>query len=230
MPISASDISLRACPAGRLSGPISGIVFDAGDVLYDATVWRRWLLQLLARLGVHSTYRCFWHVWDQEYLAEVHRGRRDFCEAFRQFLLAVGLTDGQIDEVERACQGRRNECGPDVRLLPGVRSTLTRLGATGIPMVVLSDSELTGAELLDRLECLGLKNVFVDVVSSLDLGQTKPAAACYSAALERIRIAPEHAVFVGHDAAVTGQGRQPIRRDPPKLSITLVNEPGTGKC
>lgn len=31
-----------------------GLLFDMGDVLYDATVWRRWLLQLLHKMGLHT--------------------------------------------------------------------------------------------------------------------------------------------------------------------------------
>ena len=199
MPISASCVSLRACPAGQLRGPIAGLVFDAGDVLYDATVWRRWLLQLLARLGMHTNYRCFYHVWDHEYLLDVHRGRRDFCDAFRQFLLAVGLSSAQIDEVERACHGRRNQWLSTVRLLPGVRSTVARLRALELPMTVLSDSEYSGDTIRQRLDRLGLKDAFAGVISSIDLGHTKPEPQCYQAALDVMGVDAAEAVFVGHD-------------------------------
>ncbi len=222
MPIPTPRICLRGCPAGRLRGPIGGLVFDAGDVLYDATAWRRWLLQLLARLGLHTNYRCFWHVWDHEFLVPVHRGQRDFREAFRHFLLAVGLNAAQIDEIERACHGRRHQWEANVRLLPGVRSTLARLKAVGLPMIVLSDSEHTGEELGGRLERLGLKDVFVEVITSVDLGHTKPEAACYRAALR--------AMWPGHVVAgLPTEPPAPDRRSPGTVGDLRSGGGGVGR-
>src|SRR3569623_1380083 len=77
-----------------------------GDVLYDATLWRRWLLRLLQRMGLHTQYRTFFKIWDVEFLNEVHCGRREYSEAFQAFLLSAGLSRGQIDEVEAARQAR----------------------------------------------------------------------------------------------------------------------------
>src|SRR3981081_3849051 len=56
---------------------VKGLVFDMDDVLYDATLWRRWLLQLLGRLGLKADYHTFYRTWDAEFLADVHRGRRE---------------------------------------------------------------------------------------------------------------------------------------------------------
>ena len=71
---------------------------------HTPTGWRRWLLQVLRRLGLHTSYCCFFHVWEKDYLDEVHRGRRDLCEALRSFLQALGLSRGQIEEVAATCQ------------------------------------------------------------------------------------------------------------------------------
>ena len=93
--------------SARLPEPVRGVLFDACNVLYDDTVWRRWVLKLLCHLGLHTNYCCFFRVWERDYLDEVHRGGRDFCDAFAAFLRSVGLTPGQIDEVQAASQGRR---------------------------------------------------------------------------------------------------------------------------
>ena len=190
----------RPGPTGPLARPVVGLLFDAGDVLYDATAWRRWLLQLLSRLGVHTNYRSFYHIWDRDYLADVYRGRREFGEAFEAFLLAVGLSWGQIDEVEAACQARRSQWETKARPLPGVRSTLSRLHAAGFTLGVLSDCDYSGCELEARLDRFGLGGLFSAVVSSLDLQRTKPEPICYRTALEQMGVRPEQAAFVGHDA------------------------------
>ena len=186
-------------PVGTLPGPVEGLLFDMGDVLYDATLWRRWLLRVLSQLGVHTNYRSFFHIWDHDFLDDVYRGRREFCEAFQAFLLSVGLSPGQIDEVEAACQARRNDWEVNVRLLPGVKSTLAKLHAAGLAMGVLSDSEYPADVLRERLERLGLGGTFNAVVSSIDLERIKPDPVCYRTALRAMQRSADRVAFVGHD-------------------------------
>ena len=187
-------------PPEPLKRPISGLVFDTCDVLYDATVWRRWLLQLLGRLGLHTNYKSFFRLWDHDFLADVHRGRREFREAFQAFLLSVGLSRGQIDEVEAACQARRRECEATARSLPGVKATLAKLRGAGVLLAALGDSEHPAAVLAEQLDRLGLDGLFTVVVSSINLARTKPDPVCYRTALEGMRLRAEEAAFVGHDS------------------------------
>jgi HAD superfamily hydrolase (TIGR01509 family) len=186
-------------PTPVLSRPVEGLLFDMGDVLYDATLWRRWLLKVLRQLGLYTTYRAFFHLWDHDFLADVHRGRRDFCEAFEAFLRSAGLSPAQIDEVEAACEARRNHWEATARLLPGVKRTLDRLHAAGIPMGVSTDSEHPAAALNRQLDRLNVGGHFGVVVSSIDLERTKPDPACYLAALDALGLGPEQTAFVGHD-------------------------------
>lgn len=198
----------------RLARPVRGLMFDAGDVLYDATVWRRWLLQLLRRIGLYTNYRSFYHIWDHDFLADVHRGRRPFGDAFQAFLLSAGLSRAQIDEIEAACKARRNQWEATARPLPGVKSTLAKLQAAGIVMGVLCDSEYPASVLRERLERFGIGSFFSAVVSSIDLGHTKPEAICYQAALRAMNLEVAHVAFVGHDtqelAGATRAGLQSI--------------------
>jgi HAD superfamily hydrolase (TIGR01509 family) len=179
---------------------VRGLLFDMGDVLYDATLWRRWLLQILSRMGVHATYRDFYRVWDRDYLQAVHCGRRDYHEAFCAFLQSLGLARGVIDEIEAASQARRRELIATLRPLPGVRPTLCQLQSAGIGLAVLSDSESPAEELRQRLEKLGIDGCFSAVFSSLDLGFTKPSVRGYETALAALRLPASQVAFVGHDA------------------------------
>ena len=54
--------------------PIRGLLFDACNVLYDDTAWRRWLLRLLTRLGLRTEYAPFFRIFDHDYLDAVYRG------------------------------------------------------------------------------------------------------------------------------------------------------------
>lgn len=185
-------------PATERSG-VQGLLFDMGDVLYDATGWRRWLLQLLARMGLHTHYRTLYHIWDDDFLADVYRGRREYQEAFQAFLLSIGLSRGQIDEVQAASQARKRDLEANARPLPGVRRTVARLAAGGLTLGVLCDSEQDGDGLRAQLGRLGLGGHFSTVLSSIDLAYTKPSPVCYRAALAEMELEADEVAFVGHD-------------------------------
>lgn len=187
--------------AGTLAPEIRGLIFDMGDVLYDATVWRRWLLKLLLQMGLHSEYESFYRIWDRTYLEPVHRGERDYQESFRAFLSAVGLSAPQIDEVEAASRSQKRLIESCARPFPGVRSTIRSLAHRGIRMAVLSDSEQPAEALSERLATFGLGGMFRAVVSSRDLRRTKPDAVCYRVALEALGLPAAHTAFIGHDVA-----------------------------
>lgn len=179
---------------------ISALLFDMDDVLYDATVWRRWLLRLLGHLGLHTHYDAFFHVWERTYLCDVYRGQCDYWDAFRSFLAAVGLSAGQINEVTAASQTRRREFHQGIRAYPGVRATLARISATGMPIGILCNSSCTSDELQQRLFQIGLGGHFQFVLSSRQLQQVMPQRETYHAALERLGIPEEQVAFVGHDS------------------------------
>ncbi len=188
-----------ALPPPRLPRPVRGVLFDFGGVLYDDTVWRRWLLRLLSHVGLHTHYSSFYYVWDRDFAADVYRGRRTFDDAFAAYLRSAGLPCGLIDEVMAACRGLRRELDASLRPLPGVRCTLARLVKLGMRLGVLSDSELAGDELQARLAGFAPVQAFQVVVSSIDLGCTKPEPVCYREAVMQMGLSPHEVAFVGHD-------------------------------
>lgn len=188
----------RVAPLAR---PVAGLLFDMGGVLYDETIWRRWLLRLLRHLGVSSDYRGLFLVWDRDFQVAVHRGERSFCEAFRAFLHSVGLTQAQADEVEASCRAQRRILETGLRVLPGVKPTLGRLCQSGFVLAAVTNSEQPAEVLRKRLDQLGLESIFPVVVSSVDLRRTKPDPLCYRAALDAMRLPAAEVAFVGHDAA-----------------------------
>jgi HAD superfamily hydrolase (TIGR01509 family) len=179
--------------------PLRGLIFDMGDVLYDATPWRRWLLAVLRQLGVADDYGTLFDLWDRQYLNDIHRGRRDYQPAFAAFLSKLGLAAPQIDEVCAASSGRKHELAESLRPLPGVRPTLERLRAEGFLLGVLSDSEDGSPRLWQRLEMLGLAPSITAVVSSRDIECTKPSPEAYQTILAALRLTAAQAAFVGHD-------------------------------
>ncbi len=209
MVISRSCVGSPELPgfaAGECTSPgaapgrsLRGLIFEMTNVLYDATLWRREVVRLLARLGIPACYPTFFDLWEREYLADVHCGFRQFEEAFQAFLLAKGLAWGQIDEIEAASRVRRKELEQCSRPLPGVTATIAQLSRQGLPLAVLTDSPYPADRLEAELGKLSVGGCFQAVLSSFDLEATKPAAACYQAAIAALDLPADELALVASD-------------------------------
>ena len=133
-------------------------------------------------------------------MAEVHRGRRCFCDALGEYLASLGLSPGQIEELQAAAQAQRRSVQGVVRPLTGVRTTLRELHQSGITLAVLCNSEQSGDAIKQWLERFGMGPYFRAVISSIDLGLSMPDPASYGAALRAMRLPPHRVAFVGHNA------------------------------
>jgi FMN phosphatase YigB (HAD superfamily) len=159
---------------------------------------RRWLVRLLRHVGVAIDQEKFSKEWEDEFLRDIHRGRREFDEAFREYLAQLGLSRGLIDEVAAASQGRRHQFLRDTRPLPHIRQTIAALAQTGLALGLLADSELSAAELERHLTRLGFGGRFQFVLSSVELGSTKTEIEGYRIAAERLGRPAGRIAFVGN--------------------------------
>lgn len=207
----------------RLASPLrlQGLVTEFAGVLYDDTAWQRWLLQQLAKIGLQTQYGPFFQVFERDYLPAVHCGR-DYWEALRDFLVASGLTRGQIDEVEAAGQSRYHQFEECVRPLPGVTAALMQFAARNVPIAILSNSPYTAQELQRRLSNMGIADRFVTVLSSRDLGFRKPDRASYEAALHALHLPPNATAYIGKkEDELRGAAKAGL------TTIAINYEPGT---
>jgi HAD superfamily hydrolase (TIGR01509 family) len=179
---------------------ISALVFDLDHVLYDASPWQRWLVQLLARVGLHTHYQAFYRAFERDHLQAVYRGEQEYWEALSEYLLAAGLPRARVDEVLAAGHGKYHELWEDVRPLPGVATTLAQLAARGVRLAVLSNSYCSAERIVGKLTQLGLASRFEVVLSSYDLRAAKPAPLCYQAVLTSLKLDSADVGFVGHAA------------------------------
>lgn len=152
-----------AAQAGRHRlPPLRGLIVEVRNVLYDDTAWNRWLLRLVTRMGLHTHYATFFHVWETEYLVEVHQGRRDYWDALARFLRSMGLTNRQVQEVRAAGEGQRRRLEEPLRPFPGVVPTISSLCDRGVRMIAwlgAEDSESTR----QRLQAWGIADHFVAI-------------------------------------------------------------------
>jgi FMN phosphatase YigB (HAD superfamily) len=179
---------------------LSALILDLDNVLVDVSPWRRWLLQLLNRIGLHTHYQAFFCAFEQDYLGDVYCGRRDYWEALRAYLLAAGVTRGRVEEVLAAAHGKVGELWASARPLPGVMGTLADLTSRGVRLALLTNAVASTPEIEERLQRLGVAGRFATILSSRDLGFAKPMPESYSAAITALNTPAEAIGFVGHSA------------------------------
>src|SRR5262245_7182407 len=97
------------------------LVFDLCGVLFDDTIWTRWLFQLVSRVGPRLCYDAFVRGWDEQFVPYVNSGRRDYWEAVRQYLESLELSRAAADEICVAARARRRQFDESIRPLPGTK-------------------------------------------------------------------------------------------------------------
>jgi FMN phosphatase YigB (HAD superfamily) len=181
-------------------GIVQGWIFEFGGVLYDGTAWRRWLLQLLSKRGLHTHYQVFFRLWDLEYAPRVQSGNWTFQEAIERMLVEAGMSATHINEIIPALRSKRKSLSTEERLLPGVCNTLKLLAASGYQLALSADSDCDHEKLGDKLTRLGLVSYFDFVVAAQERGRRRPLARLYASAISAMRLPKEQVVFVGHEA------------------------------
>ncbi len=176
-----------------------GLIFDMGDVFFDATPWRRWLTDRLQSLGVKITYDQLVEKWES-LLVDVYCGRADYWKRFDELLASVGLDVKLARPLAADARDKGKEVQVDRKPFDGVGETLARLKAEGVKLAVLSDTESSGEEVRAGLRQLGLDQYFDAVITSRDIGYAKPAREAYQAAADALAVAADRCGFVGHDA------------------------------
>jgi aminoglycoside 3-N-acetyltransferase len=175
-----------------------GVIFDVGDILYDASLWRRWVTEQLQSLGADVTYEQLVARWEA-LLVDVYRGRADYWERFRQLLRDHGLDAAQVEAMVEGAKEKGAVVQVDRKPFPGVPETLARLAAEGVKLAALSDSENGEEGVRGILRQLGIEQHFDAVIASRDIGFVKPQPEAYAAAVEALDLPKDRCVFVGHD-------------------------------
>jgi putative hydrolase of the HAD superfamily len=196
---------------------LDAVLLDAGGTL--ARIDFEWIAGMLGALG---------HPIDTATLrrAEVE-GRRRYDESaggmlaagedhpalgsggdvrayFRGMLEAAGVGAGLLESAEAAMHARQaDQIGLWARPVEGARETLPALSALGLRLAVVSNSDgRAEAHLVHN----GVRDGIEFVVDSQIVGVEKPDPAIFRIALERMRVPPERALYVGDIRSVDEVG------------------------
>ncbi len=177
--------------------PFDAIIFDMGDIFFDATPWRRAVSAALVERGAPIDFAEFVRRWEAE-LVPVYLGRKPYWDAFVDLLAGFSLDAARREEV--AAIAREKARAAERRtLFPGVAETLAELHRRGVKLAVLSDTESREPRVRERLAAMEIEDYFDAVVTSIDIGYVKPMPEAFAAALGRLGVEKNAAAFVGHD-------------------------------
>jgi phosphoglycolate phosphatase-like HAD superfamily hydrolase len=181
------------------TSPVQHVFFDWNGVLYDDSAWRRWLLSLLTRVGLHTHYSAFFRVWDREFQPAVLTGECEFGEAMRQFLLASGLTRPQVEEVLASTRHKLRCFEQKIRPFPGVSATINQLIHGGVNLSIVSRWPCPRPEIEARLGRMGLSSRLTDLATATRSRFANDAGAYYRAVIENKQCRPADVAYVGRD-------------------------------
>lgn len=178
--------------------PFKSLIFDVGDILYDATYWRKWLSETLRQRGTAISYEGLVQEWER-FLVPVYSGKVDYWTQFEKLLSGFGLSVDQRTVLIAESKEQAKIAKSSRKAFPQVQETLSELYSKGVVLIALSDSESDKYGIMDTLDQLKIKKYFSEVLSSRDIGMPKPNPEAYDAAVNASGVPKEFCAFVGHD-------------------------------
>lgn len=189
-----------------------GVLFDLGGTLLeyvpDDESWQQMeargsaaLHRLLADHGCGVQAEVFHQALFERILEAWERGRGGLGSASLHELIEIQCRDlgvqAQHGLVGRAVEAYCESAGSAVRAYPGAAEVLAHLKGRGLKVGLISNTLWDAAHHRRDLERFGLLPYFDDLVFSSECGYWKPNAWIFSLALERLRLEPGQAVFIG---------------------------------
>ena len=212
----------------KVTQGIRGFIFDIGDVIYDASPWRKWLLRELRTIGVNINYIGLVARWEA-LLADVYIGKSPYWERFENLLLGLGVVGEQANRLKEASQHKGRSVQLRREPFPNVVSTMSELKSLGYRLAALSDTESTAEKVVDNLRRLRVDNYFDSVTTSFDCGFSKPSSEAYRVACRSLGLDYHRCAFVGHDidelagASSTGLTSIAFNYDPDAIADIFID-------
>ncbi len=176
------------------------VLYDLGDIFFEAHYWREWNYTELRTLGCFvGSFAEFYDEYDS-FLEEVYttESLETYESAFTKFLLHAGVPDRAAFTARSFAKKKEFE---DNRVLfDGVKETLIYVHSKAMKNVIITDNESGEEEVRNTILSKHFIDQFIDlIVTSKDVGATKPDPKIFFHALARLDMKPSEVLFVGHD-------------------------------
>ncbi len=177
---------------------IKSVLFDMGDIFFEANYWRKWMYdKFLSENLFEGSFSDFYDLYEK-FLLPVYKGEKSYIEAYQDFLTFIGIENK--DEFQKVSFEIKEYFENTRELFPEVQDTLTRLKEKGISNVVITDNEQGEEAIRDSiLKRFGINEAIDLVFSSKTYNLTKPDPEIFRLVLGKLGQTTEEVIFVGHD-------------------------------
>jgi HAD superfamily hydrolase (TIGR01509 family) len=177
---------------------IKAVLYDLGDIFFEAHHWRKWMWEELSvKTGHQWTFSEFYDLYES-WLKNVYEGVSGYKENYKKFLESLNISN--IDDFMTEAFEKKGNFEKNRELFPGVKTTLRAIKNAGIMNIIMTDNEkpeeLVRTEVLRRFS---IDSLIDRIYTSFDHGMTKPDPSFFSLILTALKLKRSEAVFVGHD-------------------------------
>lgn len=179
---------------------IRAFLFDLGDIFFEAHCWRKWMYEFFSKEGYFTGNFAEFYFLYEKFLKQVYEGKEEYEKAFYKFLEHISIPKNKIDKIVKLSFGKKKFYEDNRKLYKSVKHTLTKLNQAKIKNIVITDNEATESEIRKNiLKRFGINHVIYGVVTSKEVGVTKPDHKIFEYALNKYSLKKEQVYFVAHD-------------------------------
>lgn len=177
---------------------IKGVLYDLGDIFFEAHYWRKWNYTRLKTNGLfEGSFVEFYDLYEN-FLEDVYNGRIKYNQALHNFLRSLKVSN--LDNFFEESLNQKRLYEETRKLYTGVRTTLTLLKKRNIKNIVITDNELAEQEIRVKiLEKFKINHLIDKVVTSIEMGVKKPNPEIFVKTLKILDLKKDDVIFVAHD-------------------------------
>ncbi len=173
-------------------------LFDLGDIFFEAHFWRKWLYnEFINQINYSGSFKDFYNLYET-YLQTTYEAQTSYRDQFINFINDHNITNPKQFMKEAFSKKIYFE---DTRVLyPEVLETLTLLKNKDKKLIILTDNESSSLTIRKTiLERFQLNHLIDEVITSFDIGVTKPHPLFFNEGINAAKVTIEETVFVAHD-------------------------------
>jgi len=177
---------------------IKAVLYDLGDVFFEAYFWRKWNYEKIVEMKkFNNSFGEFYDLYEK-FLEPVYRGNISYNIAFDNFLGHLQINS--VDSFRKLSFEKKKDFEDNRQLFQGVKETLKTLCDSGIRNVIITDNEAGENEIRKTvIEKYNINEFIYRVVSSKEVGHKKPAPQIFNHAINLLNLTFQDVLFVAHD-------------------------------
>jgi len=182
----------------RKNFPVKSILFDMGDIFFDAHSWRKWNYEYLYKNRYFlGSFEDFYKLYEK-FLIPVYLGKKKYDDAYLNFYKQFDIID--FSKFLRSSMKMKKLIENDTKLYRNVKRTLSLIKKHNILNVIISDSEKKSMEIREKILKKHKINSLIDFVfSSSEIGYVKPEKGFFDFVLSNLNLSKNEVIFVAHD-------------------------------